>query len=895
MTAATIAPPPNVVASEYQQPQQQHQREPEVLARRSASVRSSNHESKRLSLSSRDPSSLQRQNNSQSQTSTLDNKKRRSQESLVSRRQSERRKPIRIQNYIINRKTIGAGSMGKVKLAECLTDTDRQQYAVKIMPKVNLAAMSDANSNKAKDPKDTPKEREQRTVREMAMMQLLRHPNICQLKEWVNEGDYYYMFLEYVDGGQLLDYIISHGKLREKQARKFARQIVSALDYCHRNSIVHRDLKIENILITRDEDIKIIDFGLSNIYSPSRLLSTFCGSLYFAAPELLQARHYTGPEVDVWSFGVVLYVLVCGRVPFDDTSLPALHAKIKAGQVDGYPDHLSKDCVDLLTKILVVDPKRRANLSQVRDHPWMNKGHDESIQNHIPHRQALHSIDMDIVAGMGGFGFGEPKDIYTKLESLIANSEYRNAASQIDHNYQQSLLNQGYSSKPRWRRSLRSKRMSHIQDDPQSLPAMYEPLVSIYYLAKEKKEYDTRQRQLKRAQMVSAQSTPILRRSNSTIATSTTSRAEAGGGLTRRKTDRTPSTPKLNSGNGNNNNNNNNSRHNNNTSSNVTRSGSFHFPTRSNSARGASSAFLARSKSAARKIGAMLPNTNIQRHTLVDNSSDKVLPPLPGSQINDDHTNNDNNNTNNFHNSTTGSGPEPTSSMSTPLKKTFQQLLKVDNKDGGSDKQRSSWRRLSISRSSKYSRASMEAASAVEPMPPAPSQSKSATSNLRASESGDNNRDTDIGPMPKLGAHPKSLFNFNRRHLFRSKPQKLMDDLNDLLWLMNIRTQQSVLEPFVLDCECDYPDWLKFLTKPSDSDSGQSSHIETGGPSNESDLDGEPLRFTVMIYQARWAGGRLGVKVKEAEDETAANGTSKIYRNLYHTILCELGKVAGRM
>ena len=127
MTAATIAPPPTVVTSEYQQPQQQQQqREPEVLARRSPSVRSSNHDSKRLSLSSRDPS-LQRHSSTQSQTSTLDNKKRRSQESLVSRRQSERRKPIRIQNYIINRKTIGAGSMGKVKLAECLTDTDRQQ------------------------------------------------------------------------------------------------------------------------------------------------------------------------------------------------------------------------------------------------------------------------------------------------------------------------------------------------------------------------------------------------------------------------------------------------------------------------------------------------------------------------------------------------------------------------------------------------------------------------------------------------------------------------------------------------------------------------------------------------------------------------------------------------
>lgn len=104
------------------------------------------------------------------------------------------------------------------------------------MPKVNItSASSSSGSNgngKPKDPKDTPKEREQRTIREMAMMHLLRHPNICQLKEWVTEGDYYYMFLEYVNGGQLLDYIISHGKLREKQARKFARQIASALGMC---------------------------------------------------------------------------------------------------------------------------------------------------------------------------------------------------------------------------------------------------------------------------------------------------------------------------------------------------------------------------------------------------------------------------------------------------------------------------------------------------------------------------------------------------------------------------------------------------------------------------------------------------------------------------------------
>lgn len=171
---------------------------------------------------------------------------------------------------------------------------------------------------------------------------------------------HYYMVFEYVNGGQLLDYIISHGRLRERSARKFARQICSALEYCHANSIVHRgelrpqlttygigmltarrtDLKIENILISKSGNIKIIDFGLSNLYSPLSHLSTFCGSLYFAAPELLNAKVYTGPEVDVWSFGIVLYVLVCGKVPFDDQSMPALHAKIKRGQVE-YPAWLS--------------------------------------------------------------------------------------------------------------------------------------------------------------------------------------------------------------------------------------------------------------------------------------------------------------------------------------------------------------------------------------------------------------------------------------------------------------------------------------------------------------------------------------------------------------------------
>ena len=221
--------------------------------------------------------------------------------------------------------------------------------------------------------------KEVRTAREAAIVTLVDHPYICGMRDVVRTRHHWYMFFEYVNGGQMLDYIISHGRLKEKQARKFGRQIASALDYCHRNSIVHRDLKIENILISKTGDIKIIDFGLSNTFSPKSYLKTFCGSLYFAAPELLQAKQYTGPEVDVWSFGIVLYVLVCGKVPFDDQSMPQLHAKIKKGYVD-YPPWLSNgtslesfiaqkpDCRVLCLMLIVLSVSRMPH----SDRPYAN-------------------------------------------------------------------------------------------------------------------------------------------------------------------------------------------------------------------------------------------------------------------------------------------------------------------------------------------------------------------------------------------------------------------------------------------------------------------------------------------------------------------------------------------
>jgi serine/threonine protein kinase KIN1/2 len=139
----------------------------------------------------------------------------------------------------------------------------------------------------------------------------------------------------------MLDYIITHGRLSDEETRVYSRQIASALDYCHKNHIVHRDVKIENMLITRTRDIKLIDFALSSPFSQKSSLDTFCGSLYFSAPELLQGQPYIGPEIDIYSFGIVIYTMICGKVPFDDDNLAKLYEKTKTGAVE-FPNFLSE-------------------------------------------------------------------------------------------------------------------------------------------------------------------------------------------------------------------------------------------------------------------------------------------------------------------------------------------------------------------------------------------------------------------------------------------------------------------------------------------------------------------------------------------------------------------------
>ncbi|KAI0300011.1 kinase-like domain-containing protein, partial [Multifurca ochricompacta] len=316
--------------------------------------------------------------------------------------------------------------LGDYTLSKTLARLACCQNLPRVVPVQPVPGSPNAEAAAKQATKDASKEI--RTIREAALSQLLYHPYICGMREMIIHQHHYYMVFEYINGGQMLDYIISHGRLRERVARKFARQIGSALEYCHKNNVVHRDLKIENILISQTGNIKIIDFGLSNLYDPISHLSTFCGSLYFAAPELLNAKVYTGPEVDVWSFGVVLYVLVCGKVPFDDQSMPALHAKIKRGLVE-YPVWLSAECKHILSRMLVTNPQQRASLSDLLNHPWMTRGFNGPPDPHLLRREPLRADELDrhVIRGMTGFEFGTEDEIERRLVAILESEAYKRA------------------------------------------------------------------------------------------------------------------------------------------------------------------------------------------------------------------------------------------------------------------------------------------------------------------------------------------------------------------------------------------------------------------------------------------------------------------------------------
>ena len=269
---------------------------------------------------------------------------------------------IDTQNNPINRKYIGQfvlgerlgqGTFGVVVLGT--HQITGEKVAVKILDKEKILQETDKF----------------RLEREIKILKNMRHNNIVQLYNVIETSQYLYLVMENIDGKELFDYIIHKRRLSELEACKFYQQLISCIEYLGKLKITHRDLKPENLLLDKKKNIKLVDFGLSNIYKNNELLTTPCGSPSYAAPEMLKGEKYNGLNVDIWSSGIVLYAMICGCLPFEDTNNDALYSKIKKG-VFKTPEFLSDNANDLLHKILNIDPIKRYNIEQIKAHPWFN-------------------------------------------------------------------------------------------------------------------------------------------------------------------------------------------------------------------------------------------------------------------------------------------------------------------------------------------------------------------------------------------------------------------------------------------------------------------------------------------------------------------------------------------
>ncbi|ENN78011.1 hypothetical protein YQE_05497, partial [Dendroctonus ponderosae] len=221
-------------------------------------------------------------------------------------------KLVRVGYYELE-KTIGKGNFAVVKLATHIVTSTK--VAIKIIDK---SALDEENLTKI--------------FRETAILKRLRHPHITKLYQLMETKQTIYMVTEYASNGEIFDHLVAKGRMAEPEAKRVFSQIVAAVAYCHSQGVVHRDLKAENLLLDHNLNIKLADFGFSNQFSEGNLLSTFCGSPPYAAPELFRGLQYDGRRADIWSLGVVLYVLVCGSLPFDGHTLQALRNVVMEGK-----------------------------------------------------------------------------------------------------------------------------------------------------------------------------------------------------------------------------------------------------------------------------------------------------------------------------------------------------------------------------------------------------------------------------------------------------------------------------------------------------------------------------------------------------------------------------------
>ncbi|XP_033741281.1 sperm motility kinase Y-like isoform X2 [Pecten maximus] len=314
-------------------------------------------------------------------------------------------KKKKVGNYILGR-TIGEGSFAKVR--QGFHVLAREKVAVKVVSKKAILLRDYVRKN---------------VHREAVVLQKLQHPNIVRLFEVMETENTYYIVLDYADGGDFMKYLSGKKFLTEFESRRFLRQLTSAVDHMHRSNIVHRDLKLENFLLDKDLNIKIIDFGLSNMFIGETSLSTQCGSPAYAAPEIFSNQKY-GSSVDIWSLGVCMHAMLIGTLPFvpqPANNLAQLHALILKGC--SIPEELSVECKDLLKRMLQPDYRRRIRIEEVLHHAWMTVGYDEHIHRlpTLPHIIPAPPQESVVHYMINTYNFSE-SDVIEALEERKVNS-----------------------------------------------------------------------------------------------------------------------------------------------------------------------------------------------------------------------------------------------------------------------------------------------------------------------------------------------------------------------------------------------------------------------------------------------------------------------------------------
>ena len=259
-----------------------------------------------------------------------------------------------IGNYRLGEE-IGSGAFGKVILGLHIITGER--VAIKILDKLILS--------------QTPEDYE--LVRqELNILKIVKHKYIVQLYEILETPQHIFIIMEYCEGQDIMDYILTRGRLSEDESLKFFQQLINALYYLHSQNITHRDIKIDNLLLDRNFDLKLIDFGLSTKYRDDKLLSQPCGTVVYAAPEVLDCKEYHGMLADVWSSGIVLFGMLSGFLPFGDPDDEVNKRMVLKGKID-MPKFISREATDLLKHMLDINPLTRYTLEDIMEHPWFNK------------------------------------------------------------------------------------------------------------------------------------------------------------------------------------------------------------------------------------------------------------------------------------------------------------------------------------------------------------------------------------------------------------------------------------------------------------------------------------------------------------------------------------------